>query len=72
MVTENKPTEESGKPKESKDQHIRGPHRGVVHPFYSQPQVGTLMGPKPMAGEDQTRFFPDDRKHLNLRNCMLC
>ena len=30
-------------------------------PLCSRPQVGKLMGPKPVAGEDQTGFSPDDR-----------
>ena len=30
-------------------------------PLCSRPQVGRLMGPKPVAGEDQTGFSPDDR-----------
>ena len=42
----------------------RAPRRGVVPPFCSWPQVGRLMGPKPVVGEDQTGFSPDDR---NLR-----
>ena len=36
VVTEKKPKEESGAPKElmsAEDQHIRTPHRGVVPPF---------------------------------------
>ena len=31
-------------------------------PFCSWPWVGRLMGPKPVAGEDQIGFSPDDRK----------
>ena len=34
------------------------------HPFCSWPQVGRLMGPKPVVGEDQTGFSPDDRNKL--------
>ena len=34
------------------------------HPFCSWPRVGRLMGPKPMASEDQTGFSPDDQNNF--------
>ena len=70
MVTEKKPKEESGKPKESiisLEINISGLRIGEwSRPLCSQPQVRKLMEPKPVAGEDHTDWvLPDDRKNFN-------
>ena len=36
------------------------------HPLCSKPLISRLMGPKIVAGEDQTGFSPYDRKRLEL------
>ena len=54
--------EEPRKPKGT-EEHATGLLIGEwSRPFCSWPWVGRLMGPKPMAGEDQIGFSPDDRK----------
>ena len=37
---------------------------GSQGPFFCQPQVGKLKGPKPVAGTNRLGSSPDDRKNL--------
>ena len=50
----------------AKDQSIQIPCRGVVPPIL--PQVGRLMGPKPVVGNHWIGFSPDD---WNLRTVVI-